>query len=75
MANTNTSRPMHLGQDPYNDQFSNFNGSDLGSSGLEPLMSPEPSGQPQGNYMNPVTGELQNLNPTQLAALHKKMGS
>ena len=72
MTNTNTSRPMHLGQDPYNDQFSNFDGSNLGSYGLEPLMPPEQQQQPQADFV--IDGQpLPNLTDQQRAALIKKM--
>ena len=74
MTNTNTSRPMHLGQDPYNDQFSNFDGSDLGSYGLEPLQPPPPEEDPY-NYVDPATGQKMMLTDQQRAALVKKMGS
>ena len=75
MTNTNTSRPMHLGQDPYNDQFSNFDGSDLGSYGLEPLQASTPPEEDQYNYVDPATGNKLMLTPAQRAALVKKMGS
>ena len=43
----NTSRPMHLTNDPRNDQFSGFIGNDLGHQGIPPKstilpMSPLP---------------------------------
>ena len=75
MTNTNTSRPLHLGQDPYNDQFNNFDGSDLGSYGLEPLQQTQTPPEDPYNYVDPTTGNKLMLTAAQQAALVKKMGS